>query len=63
MKSDTSPETGSAEPFLVLLIFSSIGLAISLLAVRYGLDLRVETLPSAPTVRRMMPGSAARRCG
>jgi hypothetical protein len=35
---DICPKTDHAQPFLVVFIFSCIGLAISLLAARHGLE-------------------------
>lgn len=36
--SEISSKTDKSEPFLVVLIFSCIGLVVSLLAKRYGLE-------------------------
>ena len=39
IRSDISLRSDTAQPFVVVLIFSCIGLAISLIATRYGLNI------------------------
>jgi hypothetical protein len=38
IQSEIASKTESVEPSMVMLIFSCIGLAVSLLAMRYGLE-------------------------
>jgi hypothetical protein len=37
--SDIAADTASTDTFIVLLIFSFVGLAVSLLAARYGIEM------------------------